>query len=257
MATTPRELDTTFISYCIEQYFNGSVSANEAMGAIRTVMKHDGQLTSATECPEENGNEQPALKAGYQFFKTGYTSILVPDEDADDFADGFSNGWVDYPPKDRLLTSDDIRRIILETFIDPGNSATWNTAYIMGAVRGIYEGGYYSNAPEPEIPFIQLGNVTLRLNHPLFSAGWLCGYENYGASHAQHLAPQTVTAIELLRHIAHYNPKSRQYSLDEEHASHVEETLGRIIGYFCAALSPQSTQEQDTEPLQVAALQEA
>ena len=66
-----------------------------------------------------------------------------------------------------------------------------------------------------------------------------------------------MTARELLSYIAHRNPETNTYYFGEDELSALEDVLGQLVGYLCAALFPKPTQEHDTGPLQIAALQEA
>src|SRR5262249_13394116 len=130
---------------------------------------------------------------------------------------------------------------------------------IVGALRGIYEGhpSRWKWNMEPQAPHVQFGSVTLHLNDHCFRDGYELGQYDHDANQVERPAVRTVTATELLRYIAHYDPQTKQYSLIEEERSSLEEMLGRLVGYLCAALFPQSTKEHDTGPVPLIILQEA
>ncbi|MBV9230602.1 MAG: hypothetical protein JOZ18_14930, partial [Chloroflexi bacterium] len=65
-----------------------------------------------------------------------------------------------------------------------------------------------------------------------------------------------LTACDLLHFVAHYDPQTRRYFFAEEELCTLEDVLGQLVGYLCAALFPR--QEKSTGPLERSAiLQEA
>src|SRR5262249_44574565 len=98
-----------------------------------------------------------------------------------------------------------------------------------------------------EVPFVQFGSVTLRLDHWLFNAGYYTGQRAYKADWATRPSTHTITAIELLRYAAHYNPDTTRYTLAEDELACLESHLGEFVGYLLAALFPEPTQKHDTK----------
>jgi hypothetical protein len=185
--------------------------------------------------------------------KFGKSTIILQ---SDEFAEGHSNGIIAYP-QDQPLTDRAIYEIIVKNILDVSHTDTWNAGYIMGALHGLFVGR--SEVEERDAPQVQLGHMTLHLNNWRFREGYYDGREDQQAS--QHERPATIiTARDLLRYIAHYNPETKRYYFAEEELSTLEETLGQLIGYLCAGLflqpEPGVAQERHTEPLR-AVLQEA
>lgn len=191
--------------------------------------------------------------AQQQVFKPGHSTILVHD---DEFGDGYTNGVIGYPDQERPLTVTAIRNLIEEAVADTSHAPDWNTGYIAGAIKGILEGDY-KQQEEPDAPRVQFGSLTLHLNRWRFRDGYYNGQHDYEAGHDERTSPDLLTARELLRYIAHRNPETNTYYFGEDELSALEDVLGQLVGYLCAALFPKAAQEHDTEPLQIAALQEA
>lgn len=110
---------------------------------------------------------------------------------------------------------------------------------------------------EPDAPRVQFGSHTLHLNRWRFRDGYYNGQHDYEAGCDERTSPDLATARELLSYIAHRNPETNTYYFGEDELSALEDVLGQLVGYLCTALFPQPAQEHDTEPLQIAALQEA
>ena len=174
-------------------------------------------------------------------FKLGNASILV---ESDEFADGHDNGLTSLE-ETQPLTVAAIRTILVEALNDTIEPADWNTGYVVGAIRGIYEGSPALWETEPEISSVQLGSLTLRLNRWRFSGGYYTGRQAYKMKQANRPSTRVVTATELLRSIACYDAETKQYTLAEAELSGLEDVLGQLVGYLCAALFPIATQEQD------------
>ncbi len=185
-------------------------------------------------------------------FKFGNATIFVENED---FADGYNNGFVGHPDNDQPLTVEVIRRLIVENLSDLQETPTWNTGYILGALAGIYSGSCCNE--EPDAPQVQLGLVTLRLNRWRFRDGYSIGQQDYQTRQAERPTPNVVTARELLDTIAYCDHVTQTYYLGAEELTALEDVLGQLVGYLCAALFSQTAQEHTTEPLSVAALQKA
>lgn len=187
-------------------------------------------------------------------FKVGYSSVLV---DSDEFADGYYDGYVETPKDTQPLTVEAIRKLLVELLSDTAQTADWSTGYIVGAIRGIYEGYPTLQDRDPEVPFVELGPVTLRLNDYRFNHGYYAGQRAYKTDWASHPSKHTVTAIELLRYAAHYDPETMRYSLTEDELTCLEYHLGDFVGYLCAALFPEeSMQEHETQRLPVTVWEE-
>lgn len=182
-----------------------------------------------------------------QVFKLGKSTIVVHD---DEFADGYTNGSVAYPntAQETLFTVEHIRQIITESFLDGKHTGDWNIGYIVGAISGIREGSHYDD--HLECPQVQLGAGLLRFNRWRFREGYLNGQLDYEAGKETHPSPHVLTARDLLCYIAHYDPDTNMYSFAKDQIATLEETLGQLIGYFCAALFWE--QEPTTGPLQLA-----
>ena len=116
----------------------------------------------------------------------------------------------------------------------------------MGAISGIREGSH--SEEHLECPQVQLGAVLLRFNRWRFREGYLNGHLDYEAGKETLSSPDVLTARDLLCYIAHYDLDTNMYSFAEDQLATLEETLGQLIGYFCAALFPK--QEPTTGPLQ-------
>ncbi len=188
-----------------------------------------------------------------QVFKLGYSSILVKN---DEFGDGYTNGLVAHPDEKQPLTVEAIRKIIDEAVIDVSETEDWNTGYIVGAVRGILEGDYKGKW-EPNAPRVQCGSLTLHLNRWRFRDGYYNGQRDYEVSQEGQPSTRILTANELLRYLAHHDPQTNRYYFGEEDLSGLEDVLGQLVGYLCAALRPSPAQEHDTEPLPMTVCREA
>ncbi len=191
--------------------------------------------------------------AQQQVFKLGNSTIVVSN---DEFGDGYTNGIMSYPDQARPLTVTAIRNIIGEAVADTCHTEDWNTGYIAGAIRGILEGDC-KQQEEPDAPRVQFGSLTLHLNRWRFRDGYYNGQQDYEAGRDERTSPDRLTARELLSYIAHRNPETNTYYFAEDELSALEDVLGQFIGYLCAALFPKPAQVHDTEPLHLAALQEA
>jgi hypothetical protein len=66
----------------------------------------------------------------------------------------------------------------------------------------------------------------------------------------------TLTARELLSYIAHRDPETNRYFFGEDEHSALEDVLGQVGSYLCAALRPSPDKERATEPLPMTVLQE-
>jgi hypothetical protein len=183
-------------------------------------------------------------------FKFGNTTILIEHED---FADGYDNGYAHYPTENELLTVEAIHRLIVENLSDQAESPIWNTGYILGALTGIYVGR--SHGDEPHAPKVQLGPVTLHLNRWRFRDGYYIGQEHYRLCQTASPTPTTITARELLDLIAHRDPATQTYYFGQDELAALEDILGRLVGYLCAAFSASMAHESVTEPLPNPALQ--
>jgi hypothetical protein len=102
---------------------------------------------------------------------------------------------------------------------------------------------------------VQFGSLALHLNRWRFRDGYYNGQQDYEAGRDERTSPDILTARELLSYIAHRNPETHTYYFGEDELSALEDILGQFIGYLCAALFPKPTQEHNTEPLHIAALQ--
>lgn len=188
-----------------------------------------------------------------QVCKFGKSTVIAPDGE---FSDGYSNGVIRYSNQEAPLTVEAIRNLIVESIADTNYPQDWNTGFIAGAIRAIYE-GVYPQKDEPDAPQVQLGPVTLRLNRWRFRDGYYNGQQDYQQSQNEQATPDTLTARDLLRYIAHRDPEKDTFFFGEDELSALEDVLGQLVGYLCAALFPKAAQERNTEPLQVTALQEA
>jgi hypothetical protein len=187
--------------------------------------------------------------------KFGKSTILVHD---DDFSEGYSNGLIHHTNQESPLTVEAIRNMIAESFLDVLHTDAWNTGYVCGAIRGIYEGAYLQQ--DEDAPSVQLGTLTLRLNRWRFKDGFFNGQEDYQESQNEQATPDTLTARDLLRYIAHRDSEKDTFFFGDDELSALEDVLGQLVGYLCAALFPhfpKPTQERDAKPLQAAILQEA
>ncbi len=194
-------------------------------------------------------------------FKIGNTTILVYNNE---FADGYTNGFVAHPEAQQgePVSVEVISALVAESFLDVSHTRDWNMGYLMGAIDGIRLG----NTPQEdnESPYAQLGAVTLRLNRWRFREGYSTGQEDYHAGQHEQTSTPMLTARDLLRYIAHHDSNTDTYYFGESELNTLEETLGQLIGYLCAASFPVVGQAemgevmpQHTEPLPVASLQEA
>lgn len=185
--------------------------------------------------------------------KFGNSTILVEDED---FADGFSSGFGDYPQDDQPLTVEAIHRLITDNLTDHSEPMAWNLGFILGALTGYYVGppAYEEVA---EVSQVQLGSLTLHLNRWRFRDGYHVGQREYQAQQAQRTDPLELTARELLDFVAHRDPATQTYHFDHDELTGLEDTLGQLIGYLCAALFPKTEEALVLEPLVVVTSQEA
>ena len=186
-----------------------------------------------------------------QLFKFGNATILVENGD---FADGYYNGLTGGFDLEQPVSVEAIRAMIVESLSDLQETPTWNTGYIAGALTDLYKGSHRRD--EPDAPQVQLGPVTLRLNRWRFHDGYYIGHEEYEAAQQERPTPGVVTARELLDTIAHCDSGTDTYHFGQEELSALEDILGQLVGYLCAALFSQTNEEPNTGPLQVTALQE-
>lgn len=135
-------------------------------------------------------------------------------------------------------------------------SKEWNAGYILGAALGLLL-GKQDNA-DPDALHVQLGSVTWCLNNWRFRDGFYTGQEDYQAGQNEREPRHMVTAGDLLRFIAHRDSQTRRYYFAEDEIDALEDMLGRLTGFLCAALFSSSA-ERTTEPLQqhMTVLQEA
>ncbi len=175
-----------------------------------------------------------------QLFKLGKTTILVPD---DEFADGYANGFVIHPEADQPLTVETIRTIITQSVFDVTHPVDWNMGYIVGALDGIRKG--MQSDHDPDARQVGLGALTLRLNNWRFREGYITGQGDYAALQDERTDPPLLSACDLLRYIAHRDRETDRYYFGEEELATLEELLGQLVGYLCAALF--FTQEQSAE----------
>lgn len=187
-------------------------------------------------------------------YKFGSVTILAENEE--DFANGYSNGFVGYPEQNQQpLTEQDVRRLIIQNLTDPTESLTWNTGYVLGALAGLYVGPYRGD--EPHAPQVQLGPVAFYLNRWRFRDGYFMGQEKYQTRQAEHPTPNVIFARELLDLIAHRDSITQTYHFSANELTGLEDILGQLVGYLCAALFSETKEGPTTEPLAVAASQEA
>jgi hypothetical protein len=185
-----------------------------------------------------------------QAFKLGYASIVVK---SDEFGNGYTNGLLAHSDQE-AMTVEAIRAMIEEAVQDVSEPADWNTGYIVGAIRGLFEGNYKGER-EYEAPCVQFGPLTLYLNRWRFRDGYYNGQRDYEVNHADQAAPDRLTAGELLAYIAHRDPATQVYYFGQDELSAIEDVLGQLIGYLCAAFSASMAHESVTEPLPNPALQ--
>jgi len=194
-------------------------------------------------------------------FKIGNTTILVHN---DEFADGYTNGLVAHPEAQQgePVSVEVISELVAESFLDVSHTRDWNIGYLIGAIDGIRLGNVHQQ--DAESPYAHLGAVTLCLNRWRFREGYRTGQEDYHAGQQEQMSPPMLTARDLLRYIAHRNSHTDMHYFSESELNTLEETLGQLIGYLCAALFPVVEQvevgevmPQHTESLPVASLQEA
>lgn len=188
--------------------------------------------------------------AHQKVFKLEHSTILVHD---DEFGDGYTNGVISYPDQERPLTVTAIRTLIEEAVADTSHPPDWNTGYIAGAIRGIHEGDW-KQQEEPDAPRVQFGSLILHLNRWRFRYN---GQHDYEAGRDERTSPDVLTARELLSYIAHRNPETNTYSFGVDELSALEDILGQLVGYLCAALFPKVAQERDCRSLGRAILQGA
>ncbi len=112
-------------------------------------------------------------------------------------------------------------------------------------------------APCRSIVSVQLGPVTLHLNRWRFQDGYAIGQQEYQVRQAERPTPTVVTARELLDLIAHRDPVAQTYYFGADELAALENILGQLVGYLCAALFSHTNEERTTGSLAVAALQEA
>jgi hypothetical protein len=174
-------------------------------------------------------------------FKLGKATILVPD---DEFADGYANGFVIHPEAGQPLTVETIRRIITQSVFDTMHPDDWNMGYIVGALDGIRRGE--PSTHDPDARQVRLSGLTLRLDDWRFREGYITGQEDYAALQDERTDPSVLSARDLLRYIAHRDRETNRYYFGEEDLATLEEMLGQLVGYLCAALF--STQQQNAEP---------
>lgn len=198
-----------------------------------------------------------------QLFKFGATTLVTH---SDTFADGYSNGFVAYPQTaQQPLTDTMLYDLIVNNILDVHASNEWNAGFVLGALDGLRKG--HATVPESDVPVVQCGAVTLRLNNWRFREGFQLGQEDRQADLAEQEATSTtVTAHDLLSYIAHRDPDTKHYFLRKEELNALEATLGQLIGYLCTALfstlqaSEQEenvpTRSQVTEPLPTTVPQE-
>ncbi len=187
-----------------------------------------------------------------QLFKFGNATILVEN---DDFTDGYYNGLTGGFDLEQSVSAEAIRALIVESLADLQETPVWNTGYILGAIADLYRGSHCQDEPEP--PQVQLGPVTLRLNRWRFQNGYYIGQQDYEVGRETRTSPDIITARELLSYIAHRDLSTQTYYFGQDELSALEDIIGQLVGYLCAALFPKSTQERTTGPLSVTALQEA
>ena len=179
-------------------------------------------------------------------FKLGCATILVHD---DEFSDGYSNGLLAYADQEPPLTEEAIRNMIVESMTDSLHTAQWNTGYIVGAIKGIHE-DTYQQQDDADAPYVQLGTLTLHLNRWHFRDGYYNGQRGYKMHHAEQMATGILTARELLSYVANRDPATDRYSFGEDELSALEDVLGQFVGYLCAAMSQQATQEHPSIPME-------
>lgn len=193
-------------------------------------------------------------------FKLGNTTILVHN----DFADGYANGFITHPQAQQgePISLEMISELVAECFLDVSHTHDWNVGYLVGAIEGIRLGN--SRREEAVLSSVRLGAATLRLNRWRFREGYYNGQEYYQAGQDEQSLPLILTARGLLSYIAHHDSKTDTYFLSENELNTLEETLGQLIGYVCAALFPfaeqgerEKTMSLPTKLVSIASLQEA
>src|SRR5437660_9636213 len=138
-----------------------------------------------TQSEQDHKQFDPAPKqhdpdTGEHVFKFGYSSILVPDSD---FADGYSEGYTSYPLEDQEpLTPQAIRQLMVELLIDTSCTADFNTGYLVGKIRAIYESNACIIHMEQEVPRVSFGDMTLHLDHVPFHDAYYTGVTDYNAN---------------------------------------------------------------------------
>ncbi len=181
-----------------------------------------------------------------QLFKLGATTVLTH---SNAFADGYGNGFVAYPQTaQQPLTDTMLYDLIVTNILDTDASHEWNAGFVLGAIEGLRKG---RPAPTPDTSIIQCGTVMLRLNNWRFREGFLLGQEDRQADLAEEeVTPTTLSARDLLSYIAHRDPETGCYFLDEKVLHTFEETLGQVVGYVCTALfsTLQATEQEESVP---------
>jgi hypothetical protein len=168
-----------------------------------------------------------------QLFKLGVTTITTH---SDAFADGYTNGLVAHPQTAQQPLTDTMLYELIESNIhDVHASNEWNAGFIVGALDGLRKG--YATTLDADVPVVQCGNMTLRLNHWQFREGFLLGQEDRQADLAEQEATRiSITARDLLSYIAHRDPETKHHFLGKEELHALEATLGQLVGYLCTAL---------------------
>jgi len=147
-----------------------------------------------------------------QVFKLGATTVLTHN---DGFADGYANGLVAHPQTaQQPLTDTILYELIVTKILDVHASNEWNTGFVVGALEGLRKG--HTTISAPDVPVVQCGDVTLRLNNWRFREGFLLGQEDRQADLAdQEVTGTSLTARDLLSYIAHRDPDTKHYFLRE------------------------------------------
>ena len=181
-----------------------------------------------------------------QLFKLGATTVLTH---SNAFADGYGNGFVAYPQAaQQPLTDTMLYDLIVTNILDADASHEWNAGFVLGAIEGLRKG---RPVPTPDMAVVQCGTVALRLNNWRFREGFLQGQEDRQADLAEEEAPvTTLTARDLLSYIAHRDPETGRYYLDNKILNMLEETLGQVVGYLCTALfsTLQASEQEESVP---------
>ena len=177
-------------------------------------------------------------------FKLGKSTIFLH---SDEFKEGYYNGFVAYPRKQQQpLTDSAVYELIATNLLDVSHTDTWNAGYIIGAITGIYKGD--QDESERDAQEVQLGTITLGLNNWRFREGYQTGQEDYCICQSEREVTPILKSSDLLRYIAHHDPETNLYYFAEDEISAIEDTLGQLVGYLCAALFP--SQERNTGALQ-------